>query len=94
MISTSTVTRLGTNFAVVHDSVEDLEACKLTELPSHREVYKLYPKEMLHSFLAPFGLACERGHANLDRARTLNDEFPEIKPMRAREVLEKGWGKL
>ncbi|KAF6810013.1 Pinoresinol reductase 2-like protein 1 [Colletotrichum musicola] len=85
----------GTKLAVVHDSVEDLEACKLTELSSHREVYKLYPKEViLHSLLFLLGLACERGQANLNPGGTLNDELPEIRPIRAREVLEKGWGKL
>ncbi|OLN89233.1 Pinoresinol reductase 2-like protein 1 [Colletotrichum chlorophyti] len=83
----------GSKFAVVHDSVEDLKACKLTELPAHREVYKFYPKEVLHSFLAPFGLNCEQGQANFNPSRTLSDEFPELKPLKAKDVLERGWGK-
>ncbi|KAF5501429.1 Oxidoreductase BOA1 [Colletotrichum siamense] len=82
----------GTKFTVAHDSVEDLRACKLTELPSHRQFYQIYPKEMLHSFLAPFGLNCERGQADLRPSRTLNDEFPEIKVLKATDVLEQGWG--
>ncbi|KAJ3956610.1 hypothetical protein N0V92_006845 [Colletotrichum tropicale] len=81
-----------TKFTVAHDSVEDLRACKLTELPSHRQFYQIYPKEMLHSFLAPFGLNCERGQADLRPSRTLNDEFPEIKVLKAKDVLEQGWG--
>ncbi|KAI8179641.1 Oxidoreductase BOA1 [Colletotrichum sp. SAR 10_86] len=84
--------RPGTKFTVAHDSVEDLQACKLTELPSHRQFYQIYPKEMLHSFLAPFGLNCERGQADLRPSRTLNDEFPEIKVLKAKDVLEQGWG--
>ncbi|KAL0932305.1 NmrA-like family protein [Colletotrichum truncatum] len=83
----------GTKFVVAHDSVQDLAACKLTELPSHRAIYQFYPKEMLHSFLAPFGLECERGQANLNPGRTLNAEYPDIKPMKLRDVLELGWGK-
>ncbi|KAI8308619.1 Oxidoreductase BOA1 [Colletotrichum sp. SAR11_59] len=85
--------RPGTKFTVAHDSVEDLQACKLTELPSHRQFYQIYPKEMLHSFLAPFGLNCERGQADLKPSRTLNEEFPEIKAMKAKDVLEQGWGR-
>ncbi|GKT56081.1 NmrA-like family protein [Colletotrichum tofieldiae] len=83
----------GNVFTVVYDSVEDLKANKMTELPSHHEIYKFYPKEMLHSFLALFGLECERGQANLNPTHTLNDDFPDIKPASAREILEKGWGK-
>lgn len=64
----------------------------MVELPAHREVYKMYPKEMLHSFLVPFGLECERGQANLKPVHTLNDDFPHIKPVSAREILERGWG--
>ncbi|OHW97499.1 NmrA-like family protein [Colletotrichum incanum] len=83
----------GNVFTVVYDSVEDLEANKMIELPSHHKVYKFYPKEMLHSFLIPFGLECERGQANLNPTHKLNDDFPHIKPASAREILERGWGK-
>ncbi|KAK2740010.1 NmrA-like family protein [Colletotrichum kahawae] len=83
----------GTTFTVAHDSVEDLEACKLTEIPSHCQFYHIYPKEMLHSFLAPFGLNCERGQADLRPGHTLNDEFPDIKALKAKDVLERGWGR-
>ncbi|KAF6824062.1 Pinoresinol reductase 2-like protein 1 [Colletotrichum plurivorum] len=82
----------GTNFTVVHDSVEVLEACELTDLRSHREGCKYNPKEMLDSFLASFGLACERGKASLNPSRTLNDELTEIKPIRVRKGMGEASG--
>ncbi|WQF78918.1 Putative NmrA-like domain, NAD(P)-binding domain superfamily [Colletotrichum destructivum] len=84
----------GTKFTVFYNSVESLKANVMVELPAHHEVYKMYPKEMLHSFLVPFGLECERGQANFKPAHTLNDDFPHIKPVSAREILERGWGNV
>ncbi|KAF9875398.1 hypothetical protein CkaCkLH20_07218 [Colletotrichum karsti] len=82
----------GVKFTVFHDSIEHLEAGKLTELPSHHQFYSIYPKEMLHSFLAPFGLICARGQANLQPSQTLNEGFPDIKPLKVIDVLKLGWG--
>ena len=64
----------------------------MTELPSHRKFYELYPKEHLQFFSSAFGLNCERGQANFTTNDTLNERFPEIKPMSAREVMILGWG--
>ncbi|KPM46027.1 hypothetical protein AK830_g439 [Neonectria ditissima] len=83
----------GTKFHVAYDSVEKLETGIMTELPSHQQFYAVYPKEHLQSFMSAFGVNCERGQANFSPSRTLNDEFPEIHAMTAREVLEIGWGK-
>lgn len=81
----------GLPFHVTHDSIETLKKGVITELPSHPELYEFYPKEHLQGFIAAFGVMCERGQANFTPNRTLNDAFPDIKPMTAREVLEKGW---
>ncbi|RSL84649.1 hypothetical protein BHE90_006527 [Fusarium euwallaceae] len=82
----------GVPFYVTHDSIETLQTGVVTELPSHPQFYNVYPKEHLQGFISAFGIMCDKGQANFTPAHTLNDEFPEIKALTARDVLEKGWG--
>ncbi|KAG7426751.1 Oxidoreductase BOA1 [Fusarium oxysporum f. sp. raphani] len=82
----------GVPFHVTHDSIEALKAGVITELPSHPQFYDVYPKEHLQGFIAACGVMCEKGQANFTPERSLNELFPDIKPMTARDVLEKGWG--
>ncbi|TVY77114.1 Oxidoreductase BOA1 [Fusarium oxysporum f. sp. cubense] len=44
----------GVKFTVTYDSVDDLSAGKVTELPSHPPAYAVFPKESLQGFLAGF----------------------------------------
>ncbi|KAF9768550.1 hypothetical protein IL306_014149 [Fusarium sp. DS 682] len=42
----------GAQFSVVHDNVDKLKSMQVTELPSHAEAYKFFPKPMLQTLFA------------------------------------------
>ncbi|WKT54474.1 NmrA-like domain [Fusarium oxysporum f. sp. vasinfectum] len=77
----------GVKFTVTYDSVDDLSAGKVTELPSHPPAYAVFPKEALQGFLAGFGLLAVNGALNLKPERTLNQDFGSIKPQTVKELL-------
>ncbi|KAF4483508.1 Isoflavone reductase like P3 [Fusarium agapanthi] len=66
----------GVKFTVKHDSIEDLKAGKITELPSHPHMYPFFPKPMLQGFFAAFGRMFVEGAFDLKPERTLNEQFP------------------
>lgn len=81
----------GTKFQVTYDPLEDLKAGKVTELPSHPQLYPFFPKERLQGFLSVLGLIFEQGHFDLKPDRTINQDFPEIKAGTFRELFTKAW---
>ncbi|KAH7231555.1 hypothetical protein B0J15DRAFT_574934 [Fusarium solani] len=81
----------GTEFKKTHDSLELLKEGKITELPGHRYAYEHFPKEALQGMLATFGILFDEGQFDFKPERSLNDIFPEIKPVSAKEMLEIGW---
>ncbi|KAJ3540732.1 hypothetical protein NM208_g4931 [Fusarium decemcellulare] len=81
----------GTEFKKVHDSLELLQSRKITELLGHRFAYDHVPKEALQGMLATFGVLFDEGQFDFKPERSLNDIFPDIKPMSAKEMLEIGW---
>lgn len=83
----------GTKFNVVYDSVEKLKTGQTTELPAQVPLYKFWPKEAMHAMAATFGLWFEQGVFDLKGAKFLNDQFPEIKPMTVKQMLDKAWRK-
>lgn len=78
-------------FDVTYDSLDLLRSGKVTELPSHPYAYQYIPKEALQSMLATFGILFEEGQFDFKPKQTLNELFPEIKPISAKEMLEIGW---
>ncbi|KAF5661914.1 isoflavone reductase like IRL [Fusarium heterosporum] len=82
----------GDKFNVTYDSVEKMEKGELTELPGHVPMYSRAPKVILQKMMSAYGLWCEEGAFNLDDSRTLNDVFPDIKPISVRAFLEEAWG--
>jgi len=74
------------------DDMEMLQAGKITELPSHREVYSFLPKEVLQGLLASFGVMIEKGLFNFKTERTVNEQFPEVKARTVRELVFAAWG--
>jgi hypothetical protein len=84
---------LGVKFNVQHDSIESLQKGQITELPAHVPVYPFFPKEQLQFVFAVFGLWFEGGAFNLHPGQgsslDLNAEFPEIKPLTVKDVLQK-----
>jgi hypothetical protein len=81
----------GTKFRVEHDSVEKLKTGQITELPSHTAFYPFFPKEMLQGMFAAFGIMFENGVFDLKPRRTLNDDFPDIKPKTVRELVSEAF---
>ncbi|RSL72557.1 hypothetical protein CEP53_001051 [Fusarium sp. AF-6] len=81
----------GTEFKKTHDSVELLKSGKITELPGHVYAYEYMPKEALQGMLATFGLLFDEGQFDFKPERSLNDIFPDIKTVSAKEMLEIGW---
>ncbi|KAH7188260.1 uncharacterized protein B0J16DRAFT_412741 [Fusarium flagelliforme] len=82
----------GDKFTVTHDDVETLKKGQLTELPGHVPMYNFVPKAVLQSVMAAYGLWVETGGFDLDESRTLNKEFPDIKPISVRDFLQEAWG--
>lgn len=81
----------GVKFNVAYDGVEDLRASRITELPGHAASYDKFPKERLQWFLAIFELWMATGRARVPREGSLNEMFPEIKPLTVREMMERYW---
>jgi len=87
----------GTKFDVQHDSIESLQKGQITELPAHVPVYPFFPKEQLQFVFAVFGLWFDGGAFNLHPEQDsldLNAEFPEIKPLTVKDVLQKVYSSL
>ncbi|KAI1029507.1 hypothetical protein LB504_010666 [Fusarium proliferatum] len=82
----------GVKFTVKYDSIEDLKAGKITELPSHPHMYPFFPKPMLQGLFAAFGRMFVDGVFDLKPGRTLNEEFPEVKARKIKDLLFEAWG--
>ncbi|SPO06190.1 uncharacterized protein DNG_08879 [Cephalotrichum gorgonifer] len=76
----------GTKFTVEHDPIDKLRTGQATELPSHPHLYAFVPKVAFQSMLSAFGIMFETGILDF-KSRTLNDEFPDIKPTTVRELI-------
>ncbi|KAF4541165.1 Pyridoxal-phosphate dependent enzyme [Lasiodiplodia theobromae] len=81
----------GSKFEVHHDDLDKLKSFQVTELPHHPGVYPFFPKEMLQRFFSVFGLYMATGRFDLPIEKALNQKFPEIKPITAKELLEQAW---
>lgn len=84
----------GKKFDVKYDSLETLKKSQITELPGHENDYKKYPKEVLLPFLSIFQRWMAEGLAFIPIEGSLNEKFPDIKPLTAQELMEKHWKSL
>ncbi|KAI7767007.1 hypothetical protein LZL87_013345 [Fusarium oxysporum] len=84
----------GVKFTVKHESIEDLKAGKITELPSHPHMYPFFPKPMLQGFFTAFGRMFVEGAFDLKPERTLNQVFPEVKARKIKDLLFEAWGQM
>lgn len=84
----------GTKFTVTYDTIGTLKQGKVTELPSHLQVYPFFPKEAMQEMLSSFGLAFACGEFDLkvDSGNSLNERFPDIKPRTVKELIQEAWG--
>lgn len=80
----------GVRFDVVHDSLEDLRAGKITEIPAYLHVYDALPKEFFLQMMAAFGVAMVTGVFDLGDD-TLNKKYPDVQPVKMAEFISKYW---
>lgn len=83
--------RVGSKFDVSYDSLETLEAGKVTELPAYEVVYSVYAKEEFDYFLAMVGRSMASGCHDLSFQGSLNELLPHIRTMSTKEFLENAW---
>ena len=83
----------GVKFDRHYDSVEKLQTGTVTELPSHVEAYKSFPKTQLQQQNAALGLLFERGTFNFNPDKTIKDHFPNIPARTMKELLVEAYQK-
>ncbi|EXA33750.1 hypothetical protein FOVG_15051 [Fusarium oxysporum f. sp. pisi HDV247] len=81
----------GERFSTVHDDLNKLKSLQVTELPSHVEAYKFFPKPMLQTLLAAIGLWNTEGHFDLAYEGSLNQMFPHIELTSVKELIDQAW---
>ncbi|KAB2568838.1 hypothetical protein DBV05_g12487 [Lasiodiplodia theobromae] len=81
----------GSKFDVSYDSLETLEAGKVTGLPAYEDVYSVYAKEKFDYFLAMVGRSMVSGCHDLSFQGSLNELLPHIRTLSTKEFLEKAW---
>ncbi|KAE8352309.1 NAD(P)-binding protein [Aspergillus coremiiformis] len=82
---------LETKFEVHYDTVEKLKRLEITELPGHKALYTHFPKAPFQQFMSIFEYFTTDGSSHVQRAGSLNERFPELTLLSARELLEKYW---
>ncbi|KAK7423524.1 hypothetical protein QQX98_000981 [Neonectria punicea] len=80
----------GVKFDVKYDDLEKLKRSEITELPGHHN-YKKYPKYVLLPFLSIFQRWMAEGLGHIPREGSLNEMFPDIKPLTVRALLDQYW---
>ncbi|KAH7254323.1 uncharacterized protein BKA55DRAFT_593887 [Fusarium redolens] len=85
------LTYAGERFFVVYDNVDKLKSLQVTELPSHMEAYKLFPKPMLQTLFSVIGLWITEGRFDLAYEGSLNQMFPHIELTSVKELIDRAW---
>lgn len=73
--------------------MEKLKSGQVTELPGQVPLYQFVPKAALDGLAAAFGLLFDNGDVDMNPQSFLNERFPEIKPLKVKEMLDKAWRK-
>ena len=84
------LTAAGVKFDVVYDSLENLRAGKITEIPAYLPVYEALPKEFFLEMMAGFGVAMVTGVFDLGDD-TLDKKYPDVQPMKMAEFISRYW---
>uniref|UniRef100_A0A8H7NBY7 NAD(P)-binding domain-containing protein n=1 Tax=Bionectria ochroleuca TaxID=29856 RepID=A0A8H7NBY7_BIOOC len=81
----------GTQFEVHHDDLEKLGKGQITELPCHVPAYTFFPKVHLQGLYAILENLMATGVFNLPSEKAITAQFPDIKMLTIKELLEKTW---
>ncbi|KAL9603538.1 MAG: hypothetical protein Q9179_002155 [Wetmoreana sp. 5 TL-2023] len=82
--------RRSTKFDVVNDSLEDLRAGKISEIPAYLPLYEIFPKEMFLETMAGLGVAMITGLFAF-KGELINDKYPDIQPAKLRDFIKTHW---
>ncbi|KAL3470443.1 hypothetical protein BJX99DRAFT_251232 [Aspergillus californicus] len=82
---------LDTKFEIHYDSVTKLKRFEITELPGHQALYAHFPKKPFQWFMSIFELFTTDETSRLPREGSLNERFPDIRPLTVEQLLEKYW---
>ncbi|KXX76833.1 Isoflavone reductase IRL [Madurella mycetomatis] len=83
----------GTKFDTTYDTKEKLKMGQITELPGQVPLYQFFPKPAMQGMGVAFGLWFEDGVFDPKPAKFLNGTFPDIQPLKVKELLDKAWNK-
>ena len=75
---------------MVHDTLEDLRAGRISEIPAYVALYAVFPKEMLLEMMAALGVGMITGVFDL-KGDLLNDKYSEIQPVKVRDFIKMHW---
>ncbi|KNG88861.1 hypothetical protein ANOM_003682 [Aspergillus nomiae NRRL 13137] len=81
----------GSKFEVHYDDIEKLKRFEITELPAHKALYDRFPKEAFQWFTSIFERFTAEGQSHLPKVGSLNERFPDIKPLSVQEMLNTYW---
>ncbi|KAJ3532106.1 hypothetical protein NM208_g8588 [Fusarium decemcellulare] len=81
----------GVKFDVKYDDLEKLRKFEITELPGHKKDYEKFPKQVLLPFLSIFQRWMAEGLGQVPIEGSLNEKFPEIKPLKVKDVMDRYW---
>ena len=74
-----------------YDDLDKLKRGEVTELPSQKPRYSVFPRELAQAINSAFGIWIDRGDLDFDEKTSLNTKLLEIKPIKLKELLEKAW---
>ncbi|KAL4879236.1 hypothetical protein BJY04DRAFT_194103 [Aspergillus karnatakaensis] len=81
----------GAKFEVHYDDIEKLNRFEITELPAQRALYDTFPKKAFQWFTSIFERFTADGTTRIAREGSLNEKFPDIKPLTVRDMLDQYW---
>ncbi|KAI4253184.1 MAG: hypothetical protein LQ352_003835 [Teloschistes flavicans] len=81
----------GTRFEISHDSLEDLRAGKVSEIPAYVALYDVFPKEMLLEMMAGLGVGMITGLFDFAGEDLLNENFPDVRTVRMQDFIREHW---
>jgi hypothetical protein len=88
-----TLTTKGGNFDVRYDSVADLVAGNMRELPNHVEAYAFFPEPALRGLYTALCLSMANDGFNYPVENSINArKFPDFKMLTVKEMLQQTWG--
>ncbi|KAL8633165.1 hypothetical protein Q9189_001065 [Teloschistes chrysophthalmus] len=81
----------GTKFEIIYDSLADLRAGRITEIPAYVALYDVFPREMVLEMMAGLGVGMITGLFDFEGEELLNERFPDVSTVKMREFILEHW---